>query len=200
MDHRSIKENVEAITMPESVRTRVCANLSHTFTNPKRTRFRRLLTIAAVLALCLCIPIGAAASGRKGRFRDVYNWKFAVVGTAYDNATEEIAVTAQSDGNTLLVKATLLVPEQAPYPYISMLSIDSYRIVDANGKPLYKVHNEAKIEAAECQGNSFVIPISLTAPLPSGSALVIETFVATAEFEQPLPISGNWNIPIRTIQ
>lgn len=200
MDHHKIKENVEAISLPDAARSRIRANLVNGSHNPRKAFSRKPLVIAAALVLCLALPIGTAAAGRRGQFRDVYNWQHAVVGTAYDNATEEIAVTAQSDGNTLLVKATLLVPEQAPYPYISMLSIDSYRIVDANGKPLYKVHNEAKIEAAECQGNSFVIPISLTAPLPSGSALVIETFVATAEFEQPLPISGNWNIPIRTIQ
>ena len=197
MDHRSIKENVEAITMPESVRTRVCANLSHTFTNPKRTRFRRLLTIAAVLALCLCIPIGAAASGRKGRFRDVYNWKFAVVGTAYDNATEEIAVDALWTGEELLVTVTLLFPDQAPYPYIEQLSIDSYEILDANGKSLCK---EGKTDAVTCQGDSVVFSISTDGAVPAGSTLVINTFISHKKVEQPLPISGNWNIPIRTIQ
>lgn len=197
MNFRNIKENVEAIPMPDPVRTRIQTNLHAERNRTRKSAFCKPLVIAATLILCLALPIGAAASGRQGRFRDVYNWKLAVVGTAYDNATEEIAVDALWTGEELLVAVTLLVPDQAPYPYIEHLSIGSYRVLDATGKSLCK---ERKTDAVPFQGHSVVFSLSMDSAVPAGSTLVIDTFISNAKTVQPLPISGNWKIPIRTIQ
>ena len=91
-----LKENVRSIQMDEDTRRRLASGF--------RPQKRRLspVAIAAVLALALLLPVGTYAAGRAGFFRDVKRWDGAVVGTAYENATNEISVTAVRQDDQLL--------------------------------------------------------------------------------------------------
>ena len=67
MDHHKIKENVEAISLPDAARSRIRANLVNGSHNPRKAFSRKPLVIAAALVLCLALPIGTAAAGRRGQ-------------------------------------------------------------------------------------------------------------------------------------
>lgn len=196
MEHSKLKQNVQAIEMPEGMRIRVAKNIHNQLfkekTSMKRNRSKPA-AIAAVLALCLCLPLGAAATELFGHFEDVKNWRGAVVGTKYENATKEIGVSAKITGSGLTVTATLLFPEEAPYPYIEFLSIGSYSITDHSGTVLTKGENTA---AAAMDGHQAHISVPLDISLPEGCTLKIRSFLANAKAEQPLPISGDWEIPL----
>lgn len=193
MDFRNIKENVEAISLPDPIRTRILSNINAERSHPVKKRYRKPIAAAALLALCLSLPVGAAAAGRSGRFRDIFDWRHAVVGTAYDNATEEISVGAQWADGALIVTVAMRAPEQAPYRFIELLSIGSYQIRDAHGKILY----EGSQTGAVSVDTALIFRIPMDNAMPNGSMLVIDTFIAEARGEQPLPISGNWSVPIR---
>lgn len=197
MEHNKLKQNVQAITMPDAMRTRITKNIRNEIYQEDQTMNRKCFkpaAIAAALALCLCLPLGAAATGFLGHFEDVKNWYGAVVGTKYENATEEIAVSAKITDNALTVTATLLFPKEAPYPYIEILSIGSYSITDARGAVLTEGSNTA---AAALNSHQAEISLPLDISLPEGCTLKIRSFIADAKGEQPLPISGNWEIPIQ---
>lgn len=175
-----LKENVRAIQMDEDTRRRLASGF--------RPQKRRLspVAIAAVLALALLLPVGTYAAGRAGFFRDVKRWDGAVVGTAYENATNEISVTAVRQDDQLLVTVTLLTPDKAPYPYIEELSIGEYQLLNEKGKVIVK-------------GTVDAVPLisgqaEFTIPAIEGHTLRITEFISHKKAEQPLPISGEWEL------
>lgn len=197
MECRKLKQNVQTITMSEAMRIQIAKKIRNEIVQenkPMKRKIFRPAVLAAALALCLCLPLGAAAAGLFGHFEDVKNWYGAVVGTKYENATEEIAVSAQITDDGLTVTATLLFPKEAPYPYIEILSIGSYSITDARGAVLTKGEDTA---ASALDGHQAQISVPLDISLPEGCTLKIHSFIANAKAEQPLPISGNWEVPIQ---
>lgn len=177
-----LKENVRAIQMGEATRQRLVSGF-----RPKKRRLSPA-AVAAVLALCLLLPIGTYAAGRAGFFRDVKRWDGAVVGTAYENATNEISVTAIQQDDQILVTVTLLTPGKAPYPYIEELSIGEYQLLNEKGKVI-------------AEGTADAVPLineqaEYTIPATEGHTLRITEFISIKKVEQPLPISGEWEIQL----
>lgn len=81
----------------------------------KESRFlRRSVSAAVAVALCLCLSVTAAAAGYGGHFKDVKNWCGAVTGTKYEQATEEIQISANVTHGKLVVLATMLTPNKFP--------------------------------------------------------------------------------------
>ena len=193
MDFQNIKPNVETISLPPAARSRIKAKLLTERSWTCKKPFPKPILAGAFLALCLCVPVAAGAAGRSGQFRDVFNWQHAVVGTAYDNATEEIAVTAQWSDGILQVTAVIGPSDQAPYRYAETFSINSYLVLDAKGKTICKGTQTETISLE----NPMTFRIPLSKPLSEGATLVIDSFLASAKAEQPLPISGNWSVPIQ---
>lgn len=194
MAHTKLKQNVQAITMSEAMRTRIAENIRKKIHQEKSTVKRNFLTPAAIAAaLVLCLPLGTAAAGLFGQFIDIHDWRGAIVGTKYENATNEINVHAQITDSGLTVTAILLYPERAPYLVMDSLAIGSYSIVDANGTVLAEGGETA---AAALDGRAqFQLP--LDSSLPEDCILKIHSFIGGARAEQPLPISGDWEIPIQ---
>lgn len=174
----NLQKNVQAIQMPEATRRRLMDSV------PSKRRRISPAAVAAVLALCLMLPVGAFAAGKAGIFRDVKRWDGAVVGTAYENATDEIDVSASVKDSRILVTVTLLKPEEAPYPYIEELSIGEYQILDTKGK----VITEGAAQAVPLTNGQAVFSL----PTADAQSLRITEFTANAKAEQPLPIYGNW--------
>lgn len=152
--------------------------------------FRKPAAVLAVLAICLILSVSAvAASGAvKGYFRDITNWQGAVVGTSYEQATEEIGMRVTVNGNELTVLSTFSIPQEFPYREIEKLGIAAYQILDTNGKPV----KEGTAEATKIVNGQAAVCIQL-GDIDSGDyRLVVTAFVAEKKAEQPLKLNGYW--------
>ena len=159
-------------------------------TNKHNTFFRKPTAVFIAVALCLTLSATAlAATGvLQGYFRDITNWQGAIVGTSYEQATDEIDMRVTVNGNELTVLATFSIPQEFPYREVEKLGIAAYRIVDANGK----VVKEGAAESTEVTNGQAAVNILLD-DIDSGSyKLVVTAFVGGKKAEQPLNISGNW--------
>ena len=200
MDYNKLKSVAETITMPEEMKHRIINNcrtqLIHSGketimkTNQKTTIFRKPAAALAALAILLSLAVTAVAAPGilKGQFRDIKDWRGAVVGTAYDQATDEIAVHVAVNGNTLTVHAVFADPQMAPYVYAEQLGIAQYRIESEKGKTVQK----GSAESVETVNGTAAITIPLD-DLESGSYnLIVTAFVAEEKADQPLNINGSW--------
>lgn len=200
MEFENLKSAANEITMPEEMKRRIAHNCKnqfvntmeeHTMRNRKNNSFfKKPAAVFAALAVCLSISVTAlAATGTlKGFFRDITNWQGAVVGTSYEQATDEIDVNVTANGENLTVLATFTDPQIFPYREVEKLGIAAYRIVDTKGKTV----SEGTAASAEVVNGRAAVSIQLD-DLDSGSyRLMISAFVGEKKAEQPLNINGSW--------
>ncbi len=165
------------------------------------------LLLAGSMAGCYHAQYGAdsggrAADGQRGHFEDVYRWDGAVVGTRYEEATEEIKINASKENDKIVVELVLLYPEEFPYREIILYGLESYRIVDAENKV---VKNGETTELAAGTNGKLSIPIPLDDLEAGAYRLIVSEIVASnlAEdpftnpliedhFTNPLIIAGEW--------
>ena len=200
MDYEKLKSAAETITMPEEVKRRIVRNCKTQIsksrkeivmkTNKNNTFTRKPAAVFVAVALCLSLAVTAvAASGvLKGHFRDITNWQGAIVGTSYEQATDEISMDITVNGNELTVLATFANPQMAPYKYIEKLGIAAYKVVDANGKAVA----EGTAESTEVANGQAAVSIRLDSIDTGSYKLIVTAFVGEAKAEQPLNINGNW--------
>lgn len=159
-------------------------------TNRNNTFFRKPAALFVAVALCLSLSVTALATTGvlTGYFRDITNWNGAVVGTAYEQATDEINMSVTVNGGELTALATFSIPREFPYREIEKLGIAAYRIVDANGK----IVKEGAAESTEVINGQTAVSIKLD-DIDSGSyKLIVTAFVGEKKAEQPLNLNGNW--------
>jgi len=198
MEYGKLKAAAESVRMPGEMKRRIVRNCKEELMNSgkesvmKHIRMRKTAAVALALAVCLSLTVAAVAAPNalKGFFRDVTDWRGAVVGTSYEQASDEIRMNVSVNGEELMVLASFVDPQMAPYRYVEQLGIADYRIVDAAGKTV----KEGAAESVEVINGQAAIPIPLSG-LDSGSyKLIVTAFVADSKAEQPLPISGNWEM------
>lgn len=147
---------------------------------------------AAAIALCVCmtgITVLAATGVLQGFFKDVFNWNGAVVGTIYENASDELNVTADYENGKLIVTIKAVDPSMAPYSEMETIRLKSYKIVDASGNVV--VDNQSS-NPVELQNGEAVIAISQLSDYEGEYQLLISEFEGGKKADQPLPISGEW--------
>ena len=157
--------------------------------NHKRIRRMPRALIAAALVLCIGLPVGMAATNT-GFFRDVTNWQGAITGTVYEQATNEIAVTVTTEADTLTVEADFRNPDTAPYRALETLALGKYQILNADGAVLTEGERSEPAAVAD-NGAALTVPFDAA---PGTYTLVIENFVGGSKADQPLPITGHWEI------
>lgn len=151
----------------------------------------------AFTAILICLSLAACGlsenpatipNSTEGYFRDITNIWGAVVGTSYEQATDEIAMSVTVNGNELTVLATFFFPQEFPYREAEKLGIAAYSIVDANGKAI----KEGVAESTEVVNGQAAVSIKL-GDIDSGSyKLIVTAFVSEKKADQPLNINGNW--------
>ena len=196
MEYGKLKIAAENIAMPDDMKCRIVRNCraqimdSGKETTMRKIHFRKPIAICAVLVICLSLAVAAmAAPGTvKGYFRDVKDWRGAVVGTSYEQASDEIRMNVTVNGEELMVLATFADPQMAPYKYVERLGIAEYKIVDVKGKTVEK----GTAESAEIRNGQTAIKIPLDGLDGGNYNLVVSAFVAEAKAEQPLPLHGHW--------
>ncbi len=156
----------------------------------RRSFVRSPAAVAAVLAICLVLPLTAmAASGKlDGVLKDVTDWRGAIVGQTYEQATDEIAVSVVVGDGELVVTAAFDDPKAPPYSEAERLGISAYRVLDADGK----VVAEGSAESAEVANGQAAIGVPLDSMGPGDYTLVISSFVSEHKADQDLVISGSW--------
>ena len=160
--------------------------------NAENHIFKRPMVAVASIALCLCLTgvTALATTGKlQGFFRDIKGWNGAITGTAYEHATEEIAVAVEAGENELVVTLAMVNPQMAPYNTIEVLAVKDYEIVDLNGKVIVRGESTEYVQVAEGRA-SVVLP--LDGVIGGEYKLVISALTGSAKAEQPLVISGNW--------
>lgn len=155
-------------------------------------KWPRIATVAAAVALCLGlggVTVLAGSGKLEGFFADVTRWDGAVVGMTYEQATEEIEVSATVSGDSIVVDAVLLKAGEAPYAFLDSVGIHAYSIVNAEGETL--VEGTSNEKAGITDGKvSCKLPLD---ELESGNyKLIITEFVGSAKADQDLPIKGYW--------
>ncbi|MBR4059261.1 MAG: hypothetical protein IKK03_05410 [Lachnospiraceae bacterium] len=203
MKTQQLAAKIKEIKMPDEMQDRIisrCYKTSNlevenqTMKKTLNTFFRRTAVVAASLVLCLCITgvTALAASGQlKGFFKDIKNWQGAVTGTAYEQATDELEVTILDSTEELTISVTMVNPKVAPYFTIQELGVENYEILDASGKVVMKGEPTAMEKVVDGQA-TIIVPAK---ELGTGTyKLVIRAFVGGAKAEQPLTMSGTWEV------
>ena len=195
MKYNNIKNIAEKIVMPEDMKIRIAENCKKQISQQRKETtmknnklFKKPAAVFAALAICLSLSVSAmAASGLlKGFFQDVKRPDGAVIGTTYEQATDEIALKVNIDGDTLAVIAAFT--DKAPFIAAEM-GIGNYRIVDGNGKVVkdgsYTEHTKIIDGRAEIR-----IDIS---DIDNGSyKLIVTSFVAYNKADPPMAVNGDW--------
>lgn len=200
MDYELLKKAADKITMPEERKHRIARNCNiqiskamgeHTMKNHKtKPFFRKGAAVFAALAICLSLTVTALAAPGvlQGFFRDITGYFGAVVGTSYEQATDEIHMDVAVNGDELTVLAAFSNPQMAPYRYAEKLGIAAYRIVDANGDAAAG----GAVESTEIINGQAAIHIKLEG-IDSGSyKLIVTAFFTEKKADQPLNINGVW--------
>ena len=192
-----LTKKIKEIEMPDDMRKRIirnCSDIGEAGMKVGKTNniWKKQLPIAAALVLCVCITgvTALAATGKlEGVFKDIKNWNGAIVGTSYEQATEEIAVSIGGVGEELSILVSIINPEKPPYSESELFGIQSYRIEDMSGNVIISESSFGERTAFDRQ-MSIKIPLN---GIPSGEyKLVIEQFVSEKKADQPLGIHGNW--------
>ena len=158
----------------------------------KKNTIRRPAVMAALLLLCICVPVAGMAVGNTGFFRDIMRGT-AVVGTEYVQATGEIRATAEYAAGQITVNASFLSPDKAPFSEIEELAVGSCRITDASGKTVVAYGGS---EAVRITGGQAVLTLPAENLAPGGYILQIESFVGSKKADQPLPMKGTWDCEV----
>ena len=200
MEFENLKSAAKEITMPEEMKRRIAHNCKkqivntmeeHTMNNRKNNSFfRKPAAVFAALAVCLSLSLTAlAATGvLQGFFRDITNYSGAIVGTCYEQATDEIKMDVTVNGDELTVMVSFANPQMAPYVYAEQLGIAQYRIVDVNGKEV----KEGSAGSADVVNGQASVNIELDGISNGSYKLIVTAFVSEKKADQPLNINGNW--------
>ena len=200
MEFENLKSAAQEITMPEEMKRRIAHNCKkeivntmeeHTMNHLKNNSFfRKPAAVFAALTVCLSLTVTALAANGvlQGFFRDITNYTGAIVGTSYEQASDEINMDVTVNGDELNVHATFADPQMAPYVYAERLGIAQYRIVDGNGK----IVKEGSVESTEVINGQAAVSINLNDVDDGSYRLIVTAFVSEKKADQPLNINGNW--------
>ena len=152
----------------------------------------RIATVAAAVTLCLGlggITVMAASGELDGFFADVTRWDGAVVGTTYEQATEEIEVSASVNGDSLIVEAVFLQADKAPYVEIESFGIQAYQIKDETGNVILEGNLS---ETTDITDDKISMTLPIDELLGGSYTLIITEFVGAKKADQDLPVKGYW--------
>ena len=125
-----------------------------------------------------------------GFFRDKQSITGAVTGETYENATDELTVTANCTDGILNVSVAAIDSTKAPYAFFDELAIGEYKIVTENGD----VEDEQSgVSGVKWEKGSAVFYIDVSALESGAYTIEINRFVGSAKANQPLDINGDWS-------
>ena len=118
MEKNELEKKVKEIKMPKEMQERIIRTCYKEMEeNTMKKCFKKPMVAVATVALGLCLTgITALASTGKleGFFKDIIRWDGAVIGTSYEQATEEVELNIVDVAQQLTVELTILHSDVAP--------------------------------------------------------------------------------------
>ncbi len=154
-----------------------------------------LAVLLFVMLFSACQDTNAARKpdSTDAHFEDVTAWNGSVIGTTYENATDEILFTLEAmeaEEATISMTARFQDLQKLPYSAIEELSIPKYTILDQSGAVV--AEGSVDYRAVDREQGEAVFEISL-ADLEKGDYRIkMETLEGKKKAEQPILISGTW--------
>lgn len=198
MKYEMLKTAAEAITIPEEMKCRIAEHCRTQVSDTRKERtmkyntvFKKRTVILVALALCLALSVTVlgVTGVLDGFFRDITDFRGAIVGTSYEQATDEIDVKVAVNGDVLTVLAVFVDPQMVPYREAELLRIAEYKIVNTDGKV---VKEGTETDASEVIDGQVTVAIPLTDLADGDYTLIVSGFVTEKKADQPLPLNGSW--------
>ena len=161
---------------------------------PKRNImiFKSPLRAIASLVLLICFTgttVLAITGKMQGFFKDIVRWDGAVIGSVYEQATEEILIDIDVVEEKLILEIEMVNPETIPYREFETFGIRGYEIVDLE-ENIVKTEDSAK--TAEINSGTVTLSLSLD-QIPAGKyRLIIREMIGSSKADQPLILNGIW--------
>lgn len=128
-----------------------------------------------------------------GYFEDVTAWNGSVVGTTYENATNEILFTLEAMEAveaTVSITAKFVDLQKFPYRELEELSIPKYTILDQSGAAV--AEGSAQYRFVDREQGETVFEVSLAGLEKGDYRIKIEGLEGRKKADLPIPISGTW--------
>lgn len=170
-----------------------------------RSVWGKIAAAATVLlcagSVCFCIP--SIAASVEGFYKDIVRWwDGAIVGTEYENATQEIQIEASpavAENGKLVIPLTVTFLEMGkkePYIYLvdGEIALGDYQIIDVSGTEIYSAPGQQEAIGILEDGTAvFLQPVGIET-LSKGTkyTLVIDSIYGLQKAEQPLKLKGHW--------
>lgn len=199
MNNEVFIDTIKSIKMPYDMKRRItknCFNKTEELAiNKNKSAFLKRPAVAIAITI-LCITLASATvfatSGKlQGYFRDIKNFSGAITGTVYEQATDEIEVRIIDVSDKLTVEITLLNIDKPSYNCSEAFGINSYSIIDSNNNTVVKKQSTTQSDRVD---DTVLIDIPLSDIKDGAYTLFIEEFISSKKADQPLIISGNWEI------
>ncbi len=200
MDEDKLRDAVRGLRLPDGAKARIAENVRKQILKgseekemeKSRRNFKKTALIAAAAALCLCFT-AALAAGVAGHFRNVKTWTGTVTGTVYEQAAEEIGVTAAPGESGVTVRAAFTNPGQLPYRELEKLSIGSGKLQGEDGTVIARWTDAGTAEVTD-GGAVLTIPAEVAAG--QRYTLTVDSFVGESKADAPLEIRGPWECEV----
>ena len=154
-------------------------------------RKKRVRTIALIAAAVMVLGgTSSYAVQNGGSFRDKQSITGAVTGETYENATDELTVTASGTDGMLNVSVAAIDSTKAPYAFFDELAIGEYKIVTENGDVKAKQND---VSGVKWEKGSAVFDIDVSSLESGAYTIEINRFTGSAKANQPLDINGDWS-------
>lgn len=158
---------------------------------------KKMIAAAAAVVLAVGVFAGsntALAKDIRGYFSDVFRFDGAVVGTEYNDATQEILfseLSCRTDGEaeSFGLRVTFKNSTEAPFRFIEELSMHDVTITDGDGREVCTIADTEPVPVVD--GSVYII---LPADLSSHETYTLRctTLRGHAKAEAPLDIHGTW--------
>lgn len=192
MDKKIFVNKIKEIEMPKDMQQRIIDNCYIETEKKSMKTIKRPMVAVASFAICVCLTgvSALAAIGKlEGFFRDIKRWDGAVVGTSYEQATDEVELNIVEVSDKLVVEITMVNSNTAPYSFFEILGIKDYRIVDANDNVIVENKN---LEMSVISGDKIYINVPLENVDDGEYTLMVNELVGSAKADQPLVLTGTW--------
>lgn len=156
----------------------------------RRTPRKIMFLIAAVLVSMLALGGTVLASTSEGFFQDIFNWKGSVIGTSYENSTDEIIINASNVGPSLTISIQFVDPQKEPYSLMDTIRIKSFDILDEAGRTVFR---KQESDPGEITAGTAEIALDDLDLSPGNYTIAISELEAEKKAEQPLGIHGTWS-------
>ena len=200
MDYTMLKLAAASITMTEERKQRVVerckTQMKHSgkelnmHTKNCHIFSRKPAAVLAVVVICLSLSAVALAAAEKGQgfFRDIADWRGAIVGTSYEQATDEIQMDASVNNGQMTVVTVFSERGKALYNEAEKLGIAEYQIVGADGRSV----QEGSTASVVIVNGQAAIDIQLDGLGIGNYKLVVTALYTEKKADQALTIHGSW--------